>query len=63
MRVIDLVFCPLNIIELILLSKNETINKTCEIYKNYFSEVSFTLLLAISSIATFSMNLCELCGS
>ena len=52
MRVIDLVFCPLNIIEMFLLSTNETTNKSCEILQELFFELSLTLPLAISSIAT-----------
>jgi len=38
MRVIDLVFCPLNIIELILLcdSENENYSASCKISQNFF---------------------------
>jgi hypothetical protein len=48
--VIDLVFCPLNVIELILLSTNATINKTCEISQELFFGITLTLIVNRSSI-------------
>ena len=50
MRVIDLVFCPLNNIELVSLNTNETMNRSCKILQ----ELSLTLIANRSSIELFA---------
>ena len=54
MRVIDLVFCPLNVIELILLSENENhkriLQNPCDLFPNYL----LRLIVDGSSIGLFA---------
>src|SRR5262249_38026799 len=58
-RVIDLVFCPLNVIELILLSENEYYKRSLQNFSRTLCEVYLTLIVAISSICVFA-GLCVL---